>query len=103
MYMLDVRIQIVQYLELKEEVNTMSFDYSKLSGRIREKYRTQAEFSKALNISERLISLKLGGKRAWTQAEIDRAVTCLGLTEHDIPDYFFKKIVQNIELIKEVI
>lgn len=81
----------------------MSFDYSKLSGRIREKYRTQAEFSKALNMSERSLSLKLGGKRAWTQAEIDRAVTCLGLTEQDIPDYFFKKLVQNIELMKEVV
>lgn len=75
----------------------MPFDYRKLSGRIREKYRTQAEFSKALNMSERSLSLKMGGKRAWTQSEIDRAVICLDLTESDIPEYFFKKKVQNIE------
>lgn len=81
----------------------MPFDYRKLSGRIREKYRTQAEFSRALNMSERSLSLKMGGKRAWTQSEIDRAVTCLGLTENDIPEYFFKKKVQNIELRKEVV
>lgn len=103
MYILDVRMKIVQYIELDEEVNSMSFDYRKLSGRIREKYRTQAEFSKALNMSERSLSLKLCGKRAWTQAEIDRAITCLGLTEQDIPDYFFKKNVQNIELMKGVV
>lgn len=81
----------------------MPFDYRKLSGRIREKYRTQAEFSKAMNMSERSISLKMCGKRAWTQSEIDRAVACLALTEQDIPDYFFKKEVQNIEHIKEVV
>ena len=81
----------------------MPFDYRKLSGRIKEKYRTQSEFSKALNMSERSLSLKLSGKMAWTQAEIDRAITCLELTDQDIPDYFFKKSVQNVELIEEVV
>lgn len=87
----------------------MSFDYSKLSGKIREIYGTQMEFAKAMNISERSISLKLRGKRAWTQTDIDGAIECLGLSEHDIPDYFFRKKIQNIEqskenhLIKEVV
>lgn len=75
----------------------MSFDYSKLSGKIREKYGTQSKFAKALNMSERSLSLKIGGKRAWTQAEMDRAISCLGLSSQDIPDYFFEKKVQKIE------
>lgn len=75
----------------------MSFDYSKLSGRIREKYGTQSNFARALDMSERSLSLKLSGKRAWTQSEMDRAISCLGLNDQDIPDYFFKKKVQNIE------
>ena len=75
----------------------MSFDYSKLSGRIREMYGTQSNFVKALGMSERSLSLKIGGKRAWTQAEMDKAIACLKLNSQDIPDYFFKKKVQNIE------
>lgn len=34
----------------------MSFEYSKLLGRIKEKCGTQAEFAKAINISERSVS-----------------------------------------------
>lgn len=75
----------------------MSFDYSKLSGKIREKYGTQSNFAKALGISERSLSLKIGGKRAWTQTEMDKAISCLGLRNQDIPDYFFSEKVQNIE------
>jgi CDP-diacylglycerol pyrophosphatase len=75
----------------------MSFDYSKLSGKIREMYGTQSNFAKALDMSERSLSLKLGGKRSWTQDEMDRAISCLKLNAQDIPDYFFKKKVQKIE------
>ncbi len=81
----------------------MSFDYSKLSGKIREKYGTQSNFAKALGISERSLSLKIGGKRAWTQAEMDRAISCLELDSQDIPDYFFKKKVQNIEQLQAAV
>ncbi|MEY8282897.1 DUF739 family protein [Lachnospiraceae bacterium 50-23] len=75
----------------------MSFDYSKLCGRIREKFGTQAEFSRVMNMSERTLSLKLSGKRAWTQPDIGKAIKCLDLSESDIPVYFFKRKVQNIE------
>ena len=39
----------------------MAFDYSKLRGKIVEKFGTQTEFSKAMNLSERTMSLKLNG------------------------------------------
>ena len=40
-------------------------DYSKLNGAIIEKYGTQYNFAKAMNLSERSISLKLNGKVTW--------------------------------------
>ena len=41
----------------------MSFDYSKLAGAIHEKFRTQANFAKAIGLSERSLSLKLIGNK----------------------------------------
>lgn len=74
----------------------MAFDYSKLRGKIVEKFGTQTEFSKAMNLSERTMSLKLNGGRAWKQDEICRAVGLLELSKEDIQDYFFTLKVQNI-------
>ena len=41
----------------------MSFKYAKLSGRIKEKFKTQERFAEAMNMSPRSISLKLNNKR----------------------------------------
>ena len=51
----------------------MSFKYAKLSGRIKEKFKTQERFAEAMNMSPRSISLKLNNKREWKQNEIDKA------------------------------
>lgn len=67
----------------------MAFDYSKLRGRIVEKYGSQMAFSKAMNISERTLSLKMSGKIAWKQSEICLALNLLALSGNDIKDYFF--------------
>lgn len=75
----------------------MSFDYSKLAGAIREKFRTQANFAKAIGLSERSLSLKLNGKTYWQQKEIMAACNALHINADDIPNYFFKDFVQNIE------
>lgn len=75
----------------------MAFDYSKLSGKIREKFGTQAEFAKAMGLSERTISLKMNGKVFFKQPEIAKACRLLKIEECDVPEYFFKKEVQNIE------
>lgn len=73
----------------------MAFDYSKLRGKIVEKFGTQTEFSKAMNLSERTMSLKLNGERTWKQDEICKAVGLLELSNEDIQDYFFTLKVQN--------
>ena len=74
----------------------MAFDYSKLRGKIVEKYGNQGEFAKAMNWSERTLSNKMKGKIAWKQTDILSAVGLLGLSENDIQDYFFTIKVQNV-------
>ncbi|CYY24268.1 TPA: DUF739 family protein [Streptococcus suis] len=73
----------------------MSNDYSKLLGRITEKFGTQACFSQAMKLSERTVSLKLNNKVPWKDEEIARAVELLELDALDIPAYFFKYKVQQ--------
>lgn len=73
------------------------FDYSKLRGRIIEKYGSQSKFAKEMELSERTMSLKMLGKVEWKQGEICRAVTLLGLADKDICSYFFMPKVQDIE------
>ncbi|MCB7320145.1 DUF739 family protein [Lacrimispora sp. 210928-DFI.3.58] len=79
----------------------MAFDYSRLRGRIVEIFGTQACFAVAMGWSERTLSLKMNGLRAWKQPDICKAVALLKLSDKDIPSFFFKSKVQNIELNKE--
>ncbi len=73
----------------------MAFNYSKLRGRIIERFGTQYKFAEEMKWSERTLSLKMNGRRAWRQPDICKAVKLLGLTEEDIPDYFFAPEVQS--------
>lgn len=67
----------------------MSFNYSKLMGKIVEVFGTQLRFSEAMGLSERTISLKLNSKVEWKQSEINKACSLLGIDISDIPAYFF--------------
>lgn len=73
------------------------YDYSKLSGRIKEKFGTQQSFARKIGMSERTLSLKLSGKREWKQKDINIACEALELASADIPLYFFFHSVQNLE------
>lgn len=79
----------------------MSFNYSKLSGRIVEIFGTRYRFAKAMGWSGRTLSLKMSGQRSWKQSDICKAIYLLKLSEEDIPTYFFTLKVQNTELQKE--
>ena len=72
----------------------MGFDYSKLRGRIVEKFGTQQAFAKALGVSARTLSLKMNNRIPFGQGEIDSAITLLDATPQDIKAYFFTKEVQ---------
>ena len=67
----------------------VSFNYSKLEGKIKEMYGTQMRFSEAMNMSERTLSLKLNNKLPWKQTEILRACDLLKIGVKGVHLYFF--------------
>ena len=67
----------------------MEFNYSKLKGRIKEKYGTQENFAKAIGKAQTTTSFKINGKRLWNQDEIVKAIELLDLSKDDIVEYFF--------------
>ena len=73
----------------------MPFDYSKLDGRITEKYGTRGNFAVAMRFSSRTMSLKMNGKVPWKQTEISRACSLLAVKACEIPDYFFAEKVHR--------
>lgn len=72
----------------------MPYDYSKLRGRIVEKFGNGKNFSKEIGLSERSLSLKMNGKISWKQSEIVKACEILCIEQLDIPAYFFTLQVQ---------
>ena len=76
----------------------MSFDYTDLSTIIAKKFGTQMQFAKAMELSERSISLKLNNNVSWKNTEIEKARQLLGIKEKDVYKYFFKTKVQEVEL-----
>ena len=66
----------------------MIMNYRKLKGRIVEKYGTQKAFAKALNISERSLSLKMNSKRDFTGPELIEMVRLLHINPIEFGTYF---------------
>lgn len=74
----------------------MAYDYSKLLGRIIEKYASRGSFATAMGLSERSMSLKLNNQVSFKQSEISKACELLDVKEEDIPAYFFTLKVQSV-------
>jgi len=72
----------------------MLYDYSKLEGRIVEKFGTRKNFAEAFGTSERTMSLKLNNRVPWKQDEMQKASNLLDFPESDIQAYFFTYKVQ---------
>lgn len=73
----------------------MAYDYSKLKGRIVEKFGKQQSFAAAMGWSERTCSLKLSNQVFWKQPEISLASQLLDIDRQNIQDYFFVQHVQD--------
>lgn len=67
----------------------MAFDYSKLRGRIIEKYSSQTAFTKAFGVSENTLSLKLNNKIRFTTDDIIKMSKMLEIPKNEIGQYFF--------------
>ena len=73
------------------------FDYSKLAGRIKEKYGSQKAFAKAMGMAEASLSNKMTGIYYFSQAEIEKAGRLLELEPGTYSDYFFTVRVRKSE------
>lgn len=67
----------------------MSFDYSKLRGKIKEQCGTQEIFAEKMNIGRVSLSQRLNNKLDFSSKEIERACKVLGISYAEIPEYFF--------------
>lgn len=67
----------------------MAYNYSKLLGRIKEKFGTQERFATAMGMSSRSLSLKLHNERQFKQGEIVKACELLDIDLADSGLYFF--------------
>jgi transcriptional regulator with XRE-family HTH domain len=72
-------------------------DYSKLRGKIRAYFSTQASFAKALGISECALSQKLNDRSEWTRTEMGKACQLLHFPAEEIPAYFFTPDVEKAQ------
>lgn len=73
------------------------FDYSKLKGRIIEKFGTQGKFALANQLSDRSMSLKLNNGIGLSQEEILKWCSLLDIGYADIPLYFFNQKVSKMK------
>ena len=69
----------------------MAFDYSKLRGRIVEKYGTLDSFAKAVGMSSHSLSNKMNNRKYWKQTEIAKAMKVLSIPVAKMNDYFFSE------------
>lgn len=72
-----------------------TYDYRKLRGRIKEKFGTQAEFSRKIGLSEVSVSNKLNNIVDWGQEEIENTIYALEIPYSDIHAYFFTHLVEK--------
>lgn len=71
----------------------MAIDFSRLSGRIVEKFGTQLEFARAMGLSEKTISFKLNNVVPWKVPEIIKAAQLLDIKDDEVYEYFFMQKV----------
>lgn len=75
----------------------MKFDYSKLIGRIKEKYNRRKDFAKLIPLSENSLSKKLNNKVPFTSNEIYRIVNILEIDMQEIYLYFYTVKVEKFQ------
>lgn len=74
------------------------FDYSKLKGRIVEKFETQGKFAAANRLTDRSMSLKLNNGIGISQEEILNWCKLLDIDIAEIPLYFFNQKVSKLKV-----
>lgn len=73
----------------------MKYNYSKLKGRIAEKFNTRTAFAEAIGMSKSALSQRLLNHSNFTQDEILNACELLNIDDSNIMSYFFVREVQK--------
>ena len=74
----------------------MAYDYSKLRGRIVEKYGTISKFAEILGTSLVIVSNKLNNKCGYSREDIEKWAEILGIPTEEYGLYFFThKVAQD--------
>ena len=71
------------------------FDYSKLRGRIVEKFGVQSAFAEKMGMSDGTMSFRLTNKSYFTASEILKACMLLDIQLDDVVAYFFTLKVEK--------
>lgn len=62
--------------------------YPELCGKIREKFRTQQAFARAIGMNPSTLSSKLSGRTQWSFVEVANTCYALGIPMEEAPGYF---------------
>ena len=63
--------------------------FGKLREKIKLVFGTQKAFADAMGMNVATLNAKLNGKATWTLAEIEKAISLLGILASEIKEYFF--------------
>ena len=80
---------------MKEPKVAYPHDFSKLRGRITEKFGKNYAFANALGISTHTLSERLNNQRPWNYDDISKAIEILEIPDVEVCSYFFAKQVQT--------
>ena len=70
-------------------------DYSKLRGRIVEKFGKYYVFAEALGVSTHTLSERLNNQSAWSHDDMSKAIVLLEIPDGEVGAYFFTPLVQK--------
>lgn len=83
-------VKVLIVVKQKERRNEM-YDYSKLRGRIVEKYGSMSAFADVLGTSKVTVSLKMNNELGFTRENIIKWADLLDIPEEEYALYFFCK------------
>lgn len=69
----------------------MIYDYSKLRGRIVEKYGSMSRFAEEIGISKNSMSKRMTGITQFSQSDVELWCRLLDIGNEEIPDFFYTK------------
>lgn len=78
----------------KTNMCATKYDYSKLRGRIIEKYGTLSKFAEVLGTSLVVVSNKMNNKTSFSRADMEQWAGLLEISGNEYDLYFFAHIVK---------